>query len=315
VTEVSTETAIIGGGQAGVPLARALSAAGRDVVLIERAHLGGSCVNFGCTPSKAIIASARAAADARRAGALGIRIPRVEVDFLAVMDRARALVAQSKGELDAGFKDKPNVQLLTAHGRLEGRDGGRFTIRAGDTLVRAERVVLDTGSRTARPPIPGLDQVPVIDAENWIDLRELPRHVLMLGGGYIALEMSQAFQRLGSAVTVLQKGAQLADREDPDVAEALQAALERDGVRVQLNTDSGKARELGKTEGFIKVVADAKTGVILGAAAVCEQGAEVVQLFVELMNAGGTVETVRGAIHIHPTLAEAAKNAALAACK
>lgn len=456
MNEISTETAIIGGGQAGVPLARALSAAGRDVVLIERAHLGGSCVNFGCTPSKAIIASARAAADARRAGALGIRIPRVEVDFLAVMDRARALVAQSKGELDAGFEHKPHVQLVTAQGRLEGRDGGRFTIRARDTLVRAERVVLDTGSRTARPDIPGLDQAAVIDAENWIELRELPRHVLMLGGGYIALEMSQAFQRLGSAVTVLQKGAQLADREDPDVAEALQAALERDGVRVQLNTDvqrieataggvrvntangpvdgshlflavgrqpntddlgldtigarlgkhgvvevddqlrtnvpglwaagdirggpafthtayddfrvlrsqflgdgsdsrcrvvpyaiftepelgrvgmseeearqsgrpvkvgrqemtdSGKARELGKTDGFIKVVADAETGAILGAAALCEQGAEVVQLFVELMNAGSTVETVRGAIHIHPTLAEAAKNAALAACK
>jgi choline dehydrogenase-like flavoprotein len=99
--EIDTETAIIGGGQTGVPLARALAAAGRDVVLLEREHLGGSCVNFGCTPSKALIASARLAADARRAGTMGIRIPQVEVDLPAVMARVRAMVAQAKGDLDA----------------------------------------------------------------------------------------------------------------------------------------------------------------------------------------------------------------------
>lgn len=456
MTEITTETAIIGGGQAGVPLARALAAAGREVVLIEQAHLGGSCVNFGCTPSKALIASARRAADARGAGALGIRVSQVEVDFPAVMDRVRAVVAQSKGELDASFKHNGGVRLVSARGRLDGQEGGRFRIRAGGTLVRAGRVVLNTGSRTAWPAIPGLDQVPVIDAENWVEMRECPSHLLMLGGGYIALEMSQAMQRLGSQVTVLQKGSQLADREDEEVAEALRAALERDGCRVRLgaeaqrieatpgggvrvhlqdgvvdgshlflavgrqpNTDdlglqtvgvrpgqrgtldtddhlrlgvpnlwaagdirggpafthtayddfrvlqsqmlgdggdsrcrivpyaiftepelgrvgmsegearrsgrrfrvgrhtmadSGKARELGKTEGFIKVVVDEDAGTVLGATALCEEGAEVVQLFVELMNAGATVDTVRGAIHIHPTLAEAAKNAALAAC-
>jgi pyruvate/2-oxoglutarate dehydrogenase complex dihydrolipoamide dehydrogenase (E3) component len=448
------ETAIIGGGQAGVPLARALAAAGRGVVLIERQHLGGSCVNFGCTPSKAIIASARLAADARRAGALGIRIPTVEVDFPAVMQRARDLVAEAKGELDVGFAGQDNPRVVTAHARLEGTLRGRFRIQAGDTVVCATRVVLDTGARTARPPIPGLDQVPLISAESWIALREPPEHVLMLGGSYIALEMAQALRRLGCAVTVLQQAAQLAEREDPDVAEVLQAALERDGCRVVLNAevrrlepvaagvrahladgwldgshlflatgrqpntddlgletvgvevadhgiirvdddlrtsvngiwaagdirggpafthtayddfrrlraqflgddgdrerrivpyamftdpelgrvgfsegearrsgrkvkvgrhamvDSGKARELGKTEGFIKVVVDARTDEILGATALCEQGAEIVQLFVELMNAGATTRTVRGAIHIHPTLSEAAKNAVLAA--
>lgn len=454
MTEITTETAIIGGGQAGVPLARALAAAGRGVVLIERAHLGGSCVNFGCTPTKALIASARLAADARRGAALGIWIASVEPDFPAVMDRVRSIVAQSKGELDASFAKRDDLRLLLAHGRIEGRENGGFLVRAGEALVRADRVVLDTGTRTARPPIPGLDTVPLIDAENWAALRDAPRHVLMLGGSYIALEMSQALRRLGCAVTVLEKGGQLAGREDPEVGEALKAALERDGCRVHLNADvqrvepttagvrahlsagalegshlflatgrqpntdelgletlgvrmdehghvevddrlrtgvpglwavgdirggpafthtayddfrvlqsqflgdgsdnrcrivpyaiftepelgrvgmstqearqsgrrvkvgrrdmadSGKARELGKTDGFIEAVVDADTGKILGATVLCEQGAEIVQLFVELMNAGATVETVRGAVHIHPTLAEAAKNAVLSA--
>jgi pyruvate/2-oxoglutarate dehydrogenase complex dihydrolipoamide dehydrogenase (E3) component len=456
MTEIITETVIIGGGQAGVPLARALAASDHDVVLIEREHLGGSCVNFGCTPSKAVIASARLAADARRAAALGIHIRSVEVDFLAVMDRARDLVAQSKAELDASFADKANPHLLVGHGRLEGREAGRFRVRAGNMLVRARRVVLDTGTRTARPAIPGLDQVPVIDDQSWIALREPPSHLLILGGSYIGLEMAQALRRLGCAVTVLEIASQLAGREDPDVAEVLHDALERDGCRIHLNVDvhrveavgqgvcvhlasgtiegshlllatgrqpntddlgletlgirlgdhgtvkvndrlrtsvpgvwaagdirggpafthtayddfrvlrsqflgdggdttcrivpyaiftepelgrvgmseveacnsgrpvrigrhdmadSGKARELGRTEGFIKVVVDAETDRILGATALCEQGAEVVQLFVELMNAGATARMVQDAIHIHPTLAEAAKNAVLAACR
>jgi pyruvate/2-oxoglutarate dehydrogenase complex dihydrolipoamide dehydrogenase (E3) component len=409
-------------------------------------------VNFGCTPSKAVIASARLAADARRAAELGIHIPRVEVDFLAVMERARQLVADAKGDLDASFARSGNPQLLRAHARLRGREGNRFLVQAGDTLVRAERVVLDTGTRTLRPPLPGLDEVPMIDAENWIALRTLPQRLIMLGGSYIALEMAQAFQRLGSAVTVLQKARQLAEREDADVARTLQQVLERDGCRVRLDadvqrveaaasgvrvhlphetfdgthlflatgrkpntddlglatvgvrlddqghveiddrlgtsvpniwaagdihggpafthtayddfrvlhsqllgdgsdrhgkivpyalftapelgrvglseaaarnagrpirigrqnmSDSGKARELGKTEGFIKVIVDAGTHRILGATALCEQGSEIVQLFVELMNSDATAATVRHAIHIHPTLAEAAKNAVL----
>ncbi|HEX3996256.1 MAG TPA: FAD-dependent oxidoreductase [Acetobacteraceae bacterium] len=452
--EFSTETAIIGGGQAGIPLARTLADAGRPVALFESTHLGGCCVNFGCTPSKAVIASARRAADARRGAGLGIHASGVRVDFLAVMERARGLVAEAVGELDADFSKSDNPRLVRGHARLEGRERDRFLIRAGETLVRANRIVLDTGTRTARPPLPGLDEAPVITAEDWILLRSLPPRLLMLGGGYIALEMAQTFQRLGSAVTVIQKASQLAEHEDTDVADELKAALEGDGCRVILNadakrieatesgvrvhlgdevldgshlflatgrqpntddlglatvgvrldkhgivevddhlatnvtgiwaagdirggpafthtayddfrvlksrfvgdgmdsrcrivpyamfttpelgrvgmsemearksgkrfkvakrpmTESGKARELGKTEGFIKVIVDAETDMILGATACCEQGSEIVQLFVELMNSGATTKTVRNAVHIHPTLAEAAKNAAIEA--
>jgi pyruvate/2-oxoglutarate dehydrogenase complex dihydrolipoamide dehydrogenase (E3) component len=456
MTDLETETAIIGAGQAGVPLARALAEAGRPVVLFESTHLGGSCVNFGCTPSKAMIASARLAADARRGEALGIRIPEVRVDFTAVMERARRLVSEAVDELDNSFANAANPRLVRAHARLAGHKDGQFLIHAGDTIVRAERVVLDTGTRTALPPLPGLDQMQTITAENWIALRALPAKLLVLGGSYIALEMAQAYQRLGSVVTVVQKAAQLAEREDQDIADELRSALERDGCRVILNAEakrvvpqgsgvrlylageelegshlllatgrqpntdelgletvgvqlsehgivevddhlatnianiwavgdirggpafthtayddfrvltsqligdakdtrcrivpyamfttpelgrvglseaearksgrqfkvgkrlmveSGKARELGKTDGFIKVIVDAETDQILGATALCEQGSEIVQLFVELMNSGATTETVRGAVHIHPTLSEAAKNAILTAAR
>jgi pyruvate/2-oxoglutarate dehydrogenase complex dihydrolipoamide dehydrogenase (E3) component len=151
---INTETAIIGGGQAGVPLARALSAAGRPVVLFERAHLGGSCVNYGCTPSKALIASARLAADAKYGGALGI-LADVKIDFPAVMDRARRLAHLGAEELARSFETDKNILLMREPAQLESKGDG-FFIRASDSVVRAERVILDTGNRTARPPISGL---------------------------------------------------------------------------------------------------------------------------------------------------------------
>ena len=450
----SAETVIIGAGQAGVPLARALAGAGRDVLLVERDALGGSCVNFGCTPSKAVIASARLAAQARRAAEWGVTIPMVEVDFAAVMDRARTLVAEQRGELEESFRQPGAPRLLRGEARIEGREGSRFRLRVGEAVVLADRLVLDTGSRAARPDLPGLDQVPLIDSRSWIDLRERPGHLLFLGGGTIALELAQAFRRLGSAVTIVEAGPQLTEREDSDVAEVLQRALEADGIAIHLGakperveaggegvrlhlgdrvlegthlflatgrrantdalglesiglhpgekgvldvddrlrtrvdgvfavgdirggpqfthtayddfrvlqslfledgarttrrivpyaiftepelgrvglseqearkagrpyrlgkkpmTESGKARDIGRTEGFIKVLADPGTGEILGAAALCDSGAEVVQLFVELMNAGAGLRTMLDGVHIHPTLGEAAKNAAAAA--
>ena len=450
--DIATETVIIGAGQAGVPLARALADAGRPVVLIEREHLGGSCVNFGCTPTKALIASARAAADARRAAALGIIIPRVEVDFPAVMGRVRHLVVEATGELDRSFATRDNPRLLRGHARFDGRDGGTLIVHVGDSTVRAERAVIDTGTSSVRPPIEGLSDLPTITAENWPDLHELPRSLIMLGGSYIGLEMAQAFQRLGSRVTLLEQGDQLAPREDPDVAAVLLDSLRRDGCDVRLGAEvrravtdpdgvrlhlsdgsvaasrlflavgrapntndlgletiglatdktghvrvddhlasnvpgvwaagdvhggpafthtayddfralcgqflgdgkdtrcrvvpyavftdpelgrvgiseteareagrrikvgrlemreSGRAREDGRTEGFIKVVIDAETDMILGVAALCEHGAEVAQIFIGMMNAGWPRSRLRDAVHIHPTLAEAAKNAAL----
>ena len=448
------DTVIIGGGQAGVPLSQALAGKGQRVALVERVHLGGSCVNFGCTPSKALIASAGIAHHAREARRWGIGVAGVTVDFKAVMDRARGFVSDAVRSLDESFADGSGPHLVRAHARLDGIAEGWFRIDAGGQALRARNVVLDTGTRSQMPDIDGLGDVEPITAENWIDLDALPQRLLMIGGSYLALEFGQAFRRLGAEVVVLQGGDSLAEREDPEVSDAIRDFLSKEGLDIRLgvriervertgqgvrvhtdagavdgthlfvatgrrpNTDdlglhtvgveltergivkvderlsssvpglwaagdirggpafthtayadftvlqdqiagsrtrttervvpyamflepelgrvgmteadarkaghrvrigakdmttSGKAREVGQTEGFIKVVIDADTDLVLGAACLCHNGSEVVQSFIALMNAGVTARTMIDSVVIHPTIGEAAKNAVIAA--
>jgi pyruvate/2-oxoglutarate dehydrogenase complex dihydrolipoamide dehydrogenase (E3) component len=448
---------IIGGGQAGIPLARALAKAGKRVALAERKDLGGSCINFGCTPTKAVIASARAAFQARRAAVFGLRVPTVEVDFPSVLDRARSIVLQSRGSLERGFADAGNPRLLRGHARLQGRAEDAFSVRVGTDEVLASRVVLNTGTRALRPPIQGLETVDYLHAGNWLDEHRLPDHLAFIGAGYIALEMSQFYLRMGCRVTVIDKSGQILKREDEDIVFLLQRQLESEGVEFRLktnvkriekrrsgvailaeseggkaeipasrvflsagrqpNTDdlgletvgvettkagfvavderlatnvpgiwaagdirggpmfthtswddsrilesqlagdgsrttrrvvpyavytdpelgrvgvseqdarqagarikvgryemrnNGKARELSETEGTVKVVVDADTNRILGAAVLAFEGAELVHIYVDLMNAGAPYTVLRDAVHIHPTLAEGMQSAVAA---
>jgi len=147
---------IIGGGQAGIPLAYKLASAGMSVALAERKHLGGSCVNFGCTPTKAAIASAKVAHQARRASEYGLRIPEVRVDFPAVLERARGIVELKRDGLNKGLEDAENPELIRGHARFEGREDGIFRLRVGERPVAARQVVLNTGTRTLIPPIEAL---------------------------------------------------------------------------------------------------------------------------------------------------------------
>ena len=227
---------IVGGGQAGVPLAHALAARGWSVGLAERARLGGSCVNFGCTPTKAALASARLAAEARRAGEFGLRIPSVEVDFAAVLERARQIAAESRTGLERRFEGLTNPLLIRGHARFTGREGDGFALSIGGRDVTASQVVLDTGTRTRVPDLPGLEKVAYLHAGNWMDQRELPGHVAFLGGGVISLEMGQLYARLGSRVTLIVRGARIAGHEDPEVAEGLRALLARDGIEFETST-------------------------------------------------------------------------------
>jgi len=227
---------IIGGGQAGIPLAWELARAGRRVVLAERKKLGGSCVNFGCTPTKAAITSARLAHLARRAAEFGLRIPTVEVDFAAVIDRARGIVEEQRAGLDGSLASSENPKLVRGHARLTGREDDRFRVTIGETVLMASAVVLDTGTRSALPPIDGLEAIDFIHAGNWLDHRELPRRLIIIGGGVIALEMAQFYRRMGSEVVVIEAMSQIASTEDPDVAEALRDILEREGIEFHVDT-------------------------------------------------------------------------------
>jgi len=237
------DVVIIGGGQASVPLAGSLAQAGRQVAVVERKHLGGSCVNFGCTPTKAVVASAKVAHQARRAAEYGLRIGAVDVDFAAVLERARRIVQNSRAGLDRRFEGSDNPRLVRGHARLAGRDGDLFRVEAGNEVLKSRQVVLNTGTRSSIPPLDGLDQVDYLDSENWLERPELPGHVVMIGGGYIALEMGQIYRRLGSNVTILERGERIASHEDEDVAAAIQNVLESEAISFAFNTDVQRVRK------------------------------------------------------------------------
>jgi len=240
---------IVGGGQAGIPLAGALAKSGRRVALAERKYLGGSCINFGCTPTKAAIASARVAHLARRASDFGLRIPTVEVDFKAVLERARNLVLDWRQGLAGSFSDNP--QLIRGHARFTGRAGSSFTLLVGDRKVTADQVVLDTGTRSQIPKIEGLDKIDYLRSENWLYHNDLPEHLAMIGGGYVGLEMGQFYRRMGSRVTIWHSGPHIAPKEDVEVSTAMQNFLEREGIEFRLNAQVRSVAELGASHVFI----------------------------------------------------------------
>lgn len=227
---------IIGGGQAGIPLAWKMAAQGKRVALAERERLGGSCVNFGCTPTKAAIASARVAHQARRGAEYGLEIPEVRVDLAAVLKRARRIAAESREGLDKDLEGSTDPFLLRGHARLDGKTDSGFRVQVGEQSLSATEVVLNTGTRSLFPALEGLETVDCLHAGNWLDRPELPTHLLLLGGGYIAMEMGQFYRRMGSKVTIIERGERILEREDPEVAAALQKILEAEGIAFRTET-------------------------------------------------------------------------------
>jgi pyruvate/2-oxoglutarate dehydrogenase complex dihydrolipoamide dehydrogenase (E3) component len=237
------DASIIGVGQAAGPLATKLQQAGWRVALVERKHLGGSCVNFGCTPTKTALASARVAHLARRAAEFGVKIAGLEVNFAAVMQRARDSATQSRANQDKKFEGSENPLLFRGHARLEGRDGEHFKIRVEDRVLLTKRVILNTGTRSRLPNIDGLESVPFIHAGNWLELNECPEHLLIVGAGAIGLEMSQFYRRMGAQVTLLSSGPHIGEHEDADVAQAMQGVLEAEGIKIESNTKASRLEQ------------------------------------------------------------------------
>lgn len=232
---------VVGAGQAGVPFARACAEAGRRTALVEAVHIGGTCINEGCTPTKTMVASARVAYLARRAADYGVQAGPVSVDVAAVTARAAAIVQSWRDGGESRLR-QAGVELLFGQARFSGprtlevalRDGGARTLAAPTVLI-------NTGVRPAVPDLPGLDSVPFLDSTAMLALNRLPEHLLVLGGGYIGLEFGQMLRRFGSRVTVVQRGPRLLAREDADIAEALAAILREDGLEVLLDTAARSA--------------------------------------------------------------------------
>jgi dihydrolipoamide dehydrogenase len=231
---------VIGSGQGGTPLALAFAEAGKRVVLFERGRLGGTCVNYGCTPSKAYLASAHNAGRARAAGPLGIHAE-VRVDQRAVMQRVRAV----RDEWHSGSERKvakSTVELVRATGSFT----GERTVAGGGHEFRGALVVIDTGTSPRVPPIDGLAGTPYFTNESWFDQETLPARLAVLGGGYVGLELGQGAQRLGAAVTIVHPARRVLDREEADATDVLQTSLRNDGVTLELGVRAKAVKHDGR---------------------------------------------------------------------
>ncbi len=437
---------VIGAGQAGPSLAGRLAAAGQRTAIIERHLFGGTCVNTGCRPTKTLVATARVAHLARRAADYGITTGPIGIDYAAVRARVAPVVTEARDGLETWLEGTENCTVIRGHARLR----SPREVAVGDRILEADRIFLNVGGRASVPPLKGVDSVPFLTNSSLLALDTLPRHLVVVGGGYIGLEFAQIFRRFGSAVTVVEKGPRLIGREDPDICDAIRAILEAEGVTVRTgaecitfaphpdgiavgvdcqsgapeeigshvllamgrraNTDDlgldaagvatdkrgfitvddtlatsvpgiwalgecngrgafthtayndyeivaanlidggsrkvsdrlpayalftdpplgragmsetearasgrrvligtrpmtevGRAVEMGETAGFMKVLVDADTRAILGAAILGVGGDEVVHSVLDLMYAHAPVETILGAVHIHPTVSE-----------
>jgi pyruvate/2-oxoglutarate dehydrogenase complex dihydrolipoamide dehydrogenase (E3) component len=250
------DAVVVGAGQGGGPLASALARSGRRTALIEREHVGGTCINVGCTPTKTMVASARAAYLARRGADYGVEIGPVHVDMAAVRQRKRAVVASFRSGSERRIEETPGLELIRGDARFTGPKALRVDVPDGRLDLTADQIFLDVGTRPAPPSLPGLDRVPALDSTSIMELDALPEHLLVLGGGYVGLEFSQMFRRFGSRVTVVQRGQRLLGREDDDVADAIAGILREDGIAVLLETEA-RAVAPGSEGGIQLTVKDA----------------------------------------------------------
>jgi len=242
---MKVDVIVIGAGQAGPPLAARLAEAGRRVLIAEAKDLGGTCVNNGCTPTKTMIASARAAHVARTAGRLGVRTGDVQVDLAAVVDRKDTIVLQWRASVQKRL-DKAGERLTLIRGRA--RLVAAREIEVNGDRHSADVIVLNVGCRAKIPPIPGLAERPHLDNASVMELRELPRRLVVLGGGYIGCEFAQMFRRFGSDVAIVESMDRLMSHEDPESSAALRGVFESEGIELALGAKaanvSGTANDL-----------------------------------------------------------------------
>lgn len=237
---------VVGAGQAGVPLAAALAKAGRRTALVEREHVGGTCVNEGCTPTKTIIASGRVAHLAGRAGDYGVQVGPVSIDLGKVRQRKRDIVHSFRSGSERRLAETEGLDLIFGEACFSGPKTLEVALNGGGSRsIGAERIFLNTGARPTIPRIEGIDSVPVLTSTTILELDQVPEHLLVLGGGYIGLEFGQLYRRFGSQVTIINRGKRLLSREDDDVADAVAEILREDGLEVLLETRAVRVERRG----------------------------------------------------------------------
>jgi pyruvate/2-oxoglutarate dehydrogenase complex dihydrolipoamide dehydrogenase (E3) component len=237
---------VIGSGQGGTPLCMALAGAGLRTALIDRKHVGGTCVNEGCTPTKTMVASARVAYLARRGVDYGIHTGEIAVDMERVRKRKRDIVDSFRNGSQARIEKTPNLDLIFGEASFIGPKSVLVRLRDGlERTLAGEKIFINAGARPALPALDGLREVPFLDSTSIMELDVVPQHLLVLGGGYVGLEFGQMFRRFGSRVTIVQSAGQLLVAEDTDVAEQVAAIMRQDGIELLLNAKATSAASVG----------------------------------------------------------------------
>ena len=237
---------VIGSGQGGTPLSMALADAGLRTALIERSHIGGTCINEGCTPTKTMVASGRVAYLARRGKEYGVNTGDIRIDMARVRQRKRDIVESFRNGSQRRLEKTANLDVIFGEACFTGPKNLSVRMRDGaQRTLSADRIFINAGARPAVPKLEGLADVPFLDSTSIMELDCVPEHLLVLGGGYVGLEFGQLFRRLASRVTIVQSAAQLLDREDTDVAEGVLAILKQDGIEVMLKTKAVRAAKSG----------------------------------------------------------------------
>jgi pyruvate/2-oxoglutarate dehydrogenase complex dihydrolipoamide dehydrogenase (E3) component len=233
---------VIGSGQGGTPLSITIAKAGLKTAIVERNHIGGTCVNVGCTPTKTMVASARVAYLSRRSADYGVDSGPVTVSMSAVRRRKQKIVESFR---ESGLKNLEKTQgldLFEGEASFNGPKSLEVLSEKEAHLLTAQKIFINTGARPAEPRVPGLDTVPSLDSSSIMELETLPEHLLVMGGGYVGLEFGQMFCRFGCRVTIVHRGDHLLSREDPDVADEVARILREDGITVQLSSEAMRAK-------------------------------------------------------------------------
>jgi pyruvate/2-oxoglutarate dehydrogenase complex dihydrolipoamide dehydrogenase (E3) component len=244
---------IIGSGQGGNPLSHKLADHGWKVALVERKHLGGTCINEGCTPTKTMVASAQVAHYARRGAKWGVHTNDVQVRLSEIVDRKNKIVERFRSGQQTNVDRRPRLTLYRNHARF--LDSRRLQV--GEDVIEGERIFINTGTRPDRPAIPGLQESGYLTNSSLMELRELPEHLVVLGAGYIGLEFGQMFERFGSRVTIIHRSPAILSREDGDVTKELQKVLEAEGVQFELQAN---AVQVARRDGKVQVTVDTPGG-------------------------------------------------------
>jgi pyruvate/2-oxoglutarate dehydrogenase complex dihydrolipoamide dehydrogenase (E3) component len=229
---------VIGAGQSGGPLSTELAKAGYKTAIIEREHVGGTCINEGCTPTKTMVASARVAYLARRASDYGVNTGPIAIDMSVVRQRKRDIVASWSHAGQQAIEETPGVDLLFGEARFTGPKQLEVTMKnTGELrLLSADIIIINIGDRPSLLTIAGVDSISALNSTSIMELDQVPSHLLIIGGGYVGLEFGQMFRRFGSRVTIIQRGSRLLSREDDDVTDEVSRILREDGIEIWLDS-------------------------------------------------------------------------------